>query len=81
MHATERPDDSRPTRPPRPAPPRRLTEIERLHLDAIRRQIEDIDAGREGPGVSWEEAKREIFAPATPEELAAIKKIAARALR
>lgn len=73
------PDDSRPPRPTRPAPlPGRLTEIERLHLDAIRQQIKDIDAGREGPSVSWEEAKREIFAPVTPEELAAIDEFAAR---
>ncbi len=51
--------------------PERLAEIEAAWIAEVRRRAEDLDEGRE-VGIPWEEARAYIFAPATPEELAAV---------
>jgi hypothetical protein len=56
----------------------RQAEFDAKILAELRQQIKDIDEGREEPGVSWEEARRLIFAPPTPEELAEIDEYRAR---
>lgn len=90
-------DDSRPARLSRPAPslaavddparepgsasPEFADEDPELRAE-LHRQIEDIESGREPLGLPWEEARRLIFAPPTPEELAELEKFAnARARR
>ena len=51
--------------------PEQLAEIERAQLDEMVERARAIDEGRE-VCIPWEEVRESLFAPPTPEELAAL---------